>query len=70
MVDFASYKKLHAESSKKASRNYGQGMKRMPLAFMEQPKPPTDDLLYIFPPTITGYNLRRKRWRKYHSGHN
>lgn len=65
MVDFASYKQLHADSIKKASKMFGRDMERMPTAFIDQPDPPSDAVLYIFPPTINGYNLRRKRWCKY-----
>jgi hypothetical protein len=65
MVDFHTYKQLHSDSAA-FRREYesidNPNVKRMDLSIMEAEGPPPYPDLYAFPRTLTGYNLRSKKW--------
>jgi len=65
MVDFSTYKQLHA-SSWKSKKQYSSAedpnVKRMDPVVMETNEPPSSPEIYVFPETIIGYNLRSKNW--------
>lgn len=62
MVDFNTYRELHSDSAA-FRKPYGLGI-AMDSKIMERDEPPSQPELYLFPPTIIGYNLRRKKWRE------
>ena len=56
MIDAETYKKLHPPA---AWKNYGN--RYLDASELNQEKPPRE-LEFLFPPSIKGYNLRRKKW--------
>lgn len=65
MIDFASYKTLHLDkqSSKKSGARTDPNI--IPVQVLEKDGMPSTPELYLFPNTIPGFSLRRKRWSKY-----
>ncbi|PGH01801.1 hypothetical protein AJ80_08968 [Polytolypa hystricis UAMH7299] len=60
MVDFSTYKQLHPDSAvfnTPQTRNSTTDNR-----VMEENEPPESPNVYLFPPTITGYILRQKKW--------
>jgi hypothetical protein len=67
MVDFHTYRQLHSDTyAFKKLYDYTDGLatKKMDNDFMESDEPPPSPDIYVFPRTITGYNLRSKKWGK------
>lgn len=62
MVDFNTYKVLHSDSLA-FSRPF-HNADYMDQETMDKDEPPPEPELYLFPPTVPGYNLRRKKWRR------
>jgi hypothetical protein len=58
MVDIETYKKLHPHSKISQSRLRAD----ISLKEMWNDEPPQGSSLLLFPPTIVGYNLLRKKW--------
>jgi hypothetical protein len=65
MIDFATYKQLHADSPK-FKRAYPllnkRDRKEMDADVMKSEEPPPSPDLLVFPSAIIGYNLRQKKW--------
>lgn len=61
MIDFPTYKKLHADSPGLYTRTQPD-REEIPAEIMALETPPSGPELLLFPPNITGYNLRRKKW--------
>lgn len=69
MVDNESYKKLHLDTHKR-NVDYGFSDDKRDIVpifkdEMADDEPPSAPSIYLFPPTITGFSLRRKRWSMY-----
>ena len=62
MIDIDTYKTLHPESA--LSRLKLHADIDMETATMD--KTPTGDSMLVFPPSITGYNLRQKKWGQHY----
>ncbi|PSN67617.1 hypothetical protein BS50DRAFT_609566 [Corynespora cassiicola Philippines] len=70
MIDNESYKRLHAEAQKSKRKQdyshlYNGPENEMMMIYMEEmsnSEPPTAPEIYLFPPMIAGFSLRRKRW--------
>ncbi|KAK5658513.1 hypothetical protein OQA88_1905 [Cercophora sp. LCS_1] len=65
IVDFNTYKQLHSDSPKfKTKYPYinSTGRRELPLEVMECDTPPEGLEPLTFPNTLTGYNLRQKKW--------
>ncbi|KAH0565265.1 hypothetical protein GP486_001346 [Trichoglossum hirsutum] len=60
MIDFSTYKKLHSDSP--AFKRPRLDREEMAPEVIKQDEPPSAPDLFLFPPTIIGYNLRRKKW--------
>jgi len=65
MIDFATYSKLHHEQPKKRAKastkeqeDIAEGDKDM----MRREKPPSDEMINLFPSVSVGFNLRLKKW--------
>lgn len=60
MIDIETYKTLHGNSevAKRATR----GVPAISAQRMANDDPPAGDVIYLFPPDIIGYELRRKKW--------
>lgn len=72
MIDNESYKRLHFEAQKsKPKQDYlhvGEKPEKEMIMYVEEMKneePPTAPEIYLFPPMIRGFSLRRKRWSWY-----
>jgi hypothetical protein len=66
MVDFSTYKKLHPDSANfriTYSRPGDVGRKEMDAALMDNDTPPQGPALLVLPGSVTGYNLRQKKWQ-------
>ncbi|PKY02830.1 P-loop containing nucleoside triphosphate hydrolase protein [Aspergillus campestris IBT 28561] len=60
MIDFPTYKQLHF-SEPKIPRIVGKG-EQISAERMDLDEPPPAPELFLFPTTIIGFNLRRKKW--------
>ncbi len=63
MIDFKTYKLLHSNSAG-FMMQYGRGREEqfdMDPSFMERGEPPLAPDLYLFPDSIIGFDLRRKK---------
>lgn len=65
MIDFETYEQLHSDSTN-FKDIYGKfeenKLEPMDSAVMASDNPPDVPEIYVFPPKITGYNLRSKKW--------
>lgn len=72
MIDNKSYKKLHLDGQKSKRdqdpASLGISNERKPLFIeeMNNKEPPQAPDIYLFPPTIPGFSLRRKLWGVYY----
>lgn len=70
MVDFQIYKELHSDSLKfqllyereDMEDDDEEGRYKISPEDMESDTPPSAPEIYVFPPTVPGYNLRSKKW--------
>lgn len=65
MVDFHTYRQLHSDlPSFKRSFNPKDDSEREYLSDekMDCDEPPGEPEIYVFPETIIGYNLHKKKW--------
>ena len=60
MIDIPKYKKLHPNSSTPFAAHLAH--EEMNPEIMALASPPSEPELLLFPLSITGYNLRRKKW--------
>ncbi|PLN81396.1 P-loop containing nucleoside triphosphate hydrolase protein [Aspergillus taichungensis] len=58
MIDFPTYKQLHPSDPKVSLEKH----KEIPPERMDRDEPPSAPELFLFPSTIIGFNLRRKKW--------
>jgi hypothetical protein len=58
MIDFPTYRQLHPESKSSPTTNRTE----IPRERMDNDEPPTAPEIFLFPPRIVGFNLRRKKW--------
>lgn len=58
MVDYTTYSELHRNWNEE-SRDF------INLDTVNRKDPPQDDLIYLFPLTAIGYNVRLKKWGEY-----
>ncbi|KAK0752062.1 hypothetical protein B0T18DRAFT_403997 [Schizothecium vesticola] len=64
MVDFSTYKKLHPANFRGTSSRPGSvDRKEMDAALMDNDTPPQGPELLVLPDSVTGYNLRQKKWQ-------
>jgi hypothetical protein len=61
MVDHLTYRKLHAKERSILKRHSGNQASDHVVELSEQVGPTWKEL-YLFPTTIVGFNLRRKKW--------
>lgn len=62
MVDFKTYRQLHSDSALSYTFK-SHDRKEMSIEMMESSEPPQGNDLFVFPSTLTGYNLRLKAWQ-------
>lgn len=62
MIDFPTYKQLHPSDPKTVL--LGNCEEILPEQ-MDLDEPPSAPELFLFPSTIIGFNLRRKKWGKF-----
>ena len=60
MVDLSTYKKLHPDPIKLFQNTPANRVEMLPESLTKDTPPSEPDLL-LFPSTINGYNLRRKK---------
>lgn len=68
MVDFQTYRQLHSHSPSFKRQYHSSGtpeIVRMDARAGENDGPPLRPEIYVFPPTIPGYNLREKKWGEF-----
>ncbi|GKZ25936.1 hypothetical protein AbraIFM66951_002454 [Aspergillus brasiliensis] len=58
MIDFPTYRQLHPESKPPPTTTRTE----IPRERMDNDEPPTAPEIFLFPPRIVGFNLRRKKW--------
>ncbi|EHY54690.1 hypothetical protein ABEF92_003597 [Exophiala dermatitidis] len=58
MVDTATYKRLHGDAKETAAQQSAQKKNQQ----TEDSGPPKGNAIYLFPPTVIGYNMRVKKW--------
>jgi hypothetical protein len=61
MVDYVTYRKLHQKEKSILKRRPGNQSSDQVVEIPEKVGPIGDEL-YLFPTTIVGFNLRRKKW--------
>lgn len=57
MVDFNIYDELHPENEYKLKAR-GERVKPLP----DNDEPPQEPLIYLFPPSLPGFDFRYKKW--------
>lgn len=70
MVDFQIYRELHSDSLKfqllyereEMEDDDEESRYKISAEDMASETPPTPPEIYVFPPTVPGYNLRSKKW--------
>ncbi|PYI06177.1 P-loop containing nucleoside triphosphate hydrolase protein [Aspergillus sclerotiicarbonarius CBS 121057] len=60
MIDFPTYLQLHADDKKRTTTL--DVRQEMSPEQMDLDEPPSSPELFLFPSTVVGYNLRRKKW--------
>jgi hypothetical protein len=64
MIDYATYKKIHAADSKKITQRPRDDDLKPEV--MSRDKPPQDDgFLLCLPKTIPGFNMNKKEWSSF-----
>jgi len=68
MVDVSTYRTVHSDSIEIALDSMVP--KRAPIKLsakaMESDDPPEGEFIYLLPPSIYGFNMVEKKWRKRH----
>ncbi|KAK0639831.1 P-loop containing nucleoside triphosphate hydrolase protein [Cercophora newfieldiana] len=64
MVDFHTYRQLHSDlvSFKRSFLSQHESTEYLSDERMEDDQPPSEPEIYVFPGTIIGYNLHKKKW--------
>jgi len=70
MVDFQTYRQMHSDLPS-FKRTYpfidDPTMDLIDKNIMDNDTPPSEPDIYLFPHSVTGYNLRSKKWGKFRS---
>ncbi|KAK5991937.1 ATPase family AAA domain-containing 3B-like protein [Cladobotryum mycophilum] len=59
MVDYMTYKQIHTQTTVIINTMHSTDMNS---EFMKRDEPPSEPEIYVFPNTIIGFDLRRKKW--------